>query len=89
LGEKLQPRTDCEARKSGTCGTALPAIEGACHTRTQEQLPSASPVEDRPRDQGRRRHHEARRPDEADPLEVRQDLGVELGHGDQFVSGQR
>ena len=29
------------------------------------------------------------RPDESDPLEVRQNLRVELGSGHQFVSGQR
>ena len=71
---------------------ALLGVEGALRdARAQEPLPlGVAPVEDRPRaHQRRRRDHEARRPDEAEPLEVRQDFGVELGHGHQFVSGQR
>ena len=47
-------------------------------------------VENRPRaNQGRSRNHEPCRLHKADPLEVRQNLGVELGHGDQLVSGKR
>ena len=71
---------------------AFLGIESAIvDARAQEPLPlDVTPVEDRPgAHQRRRRNHEARRPDEADPFEVRQDLGVQLGHGDQFVSGQR
>ena len=49
-----------------------------------------APVEDRARAHQRRRgDDEARRPDEAEPLEVREDLRVELRPGHQFVSGQR
>ena len=72
-------------------GTFLGIEHALLDARAQEPLPfGIAPVEDRPRAHERRRgDHEARRPDEADPLEVRQDLRVELGHGAQFVSGQR
>jgi len=60
-------------------------------THAQESLPlGVAPVEDRAHPHERRGgYDEAGRPHESDPLEVRLDRGIERGHRDQFVSGQR
>lgn len=48
------------------------------------------PIEDRPRaDQCRRGDDKTNRPDKPQPFEVRENFGIELGAGHQFVSGQR
>jgi hypothetical protein len=62
-----------------------------CDTRAQELLAlGITPVEDHSRaDERRCRNDKTRRPDEADPLLVRKDLGVALRDGHQLVSGQR
>ena len=59
--------------------------------RAQQALPlDVAAVEDRAGAHERGRgDDEAGRLDEAEPLEVREDLRVELGHGHQLVSGQR
>ena len=58
---------------------------------SQEPLPlGIVTVEDCPcAHQCGRGDHEPRRPDESNPLEMRQEFGIELGHRSQFVSGQR
>ena len=51
------------------------------HARPQPPLPLGVARQHRPRPhQGRRRHHEARRPDEADPLQMGVDLRVASRH---------
>ncbi len=75
------------------CGTVLVLGSTVALVDARHEKPLAlgvAPVEDGAgANQCRRGDHEARRLDEADPLEVREDVRVELRHGHQFVSGQR
>ena len=94
FGEKLQPRTGlgegAEVRQVRR--RAFLDVEGAfLDARAQKSLPlCVASVEDRSgTNKDRRRDNEARWPDEAEPLEVRENLRIELRHGRQLVSGQR
>ena len=84
FGEKLQPSTSpANSRKSGRYGSGSPwGVEAALgDAGAQEPLPLGVARENGPRPgQGRRRHHETGGPDEADPLQVRGYLRVELRH---------
>ena len=82
-----------EAAEIGQAGdrTFFRVERALFNARTQEPLAFAvAPVEDRPRANERRRgHDETDRSNEAEPFEMRDNFGVELGAGHQFVSGQR
>ena len=80
----------------GVVAAGRPLTHTARHFRAVQAFPEQplslgiAPVEDRPRaNEGGRGNDEARRPDEAQPLEVRLDVRIPFRHDVQFVSGQR
>jgi hypothetical protein len=83
-GEVLEIRED---RDRVFFGIKLELLD----TGAQEPLPfGVVSVEDGPgAHQSRRRDHEAGRLHEVDPGAVREDIGIDLRSGHQFVSGQR